>query len=96
MAKRRDIIYEKVKELSWEAVQKGQDPGVTASDVAESLQMDRGNVSKEMNLLASDGLLVKYTGRPVKFADKAANGNKSRKKRFIQISIWTERALSVM
>ncbi|WP_072526052.1 sigma 54-interacting transcriptional regulator [Clostridium sp. Marseille-P3244] len=72
MAKRRDIIYEKVKELSREAVHKGQDPGVTASDVAESLQMDRGNVSKEMNLLASDGLLVKYTGRPVKFADRAA------------------------
>ena len=70
MAKRQDLIYEKVKELSQIAVEEGKEPGVTAQEMSELLKMDRGNVSKEMNLLAAAGKLVKYEGRPVRFSEK--------------------------
>lgn len=72
MEKRQDIIYEKVKELSWQALERGEEPGVTAQETAQILQMDRGNVSKEMNQLAAKEKLIKYEGRPVRFCETAA------------------------
>lgn len=44
--------------------------GVTASEVASYLSLDRGNVSKDLNSLVKEGMLVKLPGRPVKFVDK--------------------------
>ena len=72
MVKRQDIIFEKVKELSLSALEHGEEPGVTAIEMSELLQMDRGNVSKEMNLLAAAGKLMKRQGRPVEFSESMA------------------------
>ena len=72
MVKRKDIIFEKVKEISWQALKVGREPGVTAQELAELLKMDRGNVSKELNQLAAEGKLEKYEGRPVRFGEKKA------------------------
>ena len=69
MIKRQDIIYEKIRELSWEALERCEEPGFTAQEIAEILKLDRGNVSKELNQLAGMGRLKKYEGRPVRFGD---------------------------
>lgn len=70
MIKRQDIIFEKVKEMCRKALDEGKTPGMTAQEIADLLSMDRGNVSKEMNLLASSGKLIKHEGRPVRFSEK--------------------------
>lgn len=72
MVKRQDIIYGKVKELSLQALEKNEEPGVTAQEAAEILEMDRGNVSKELNQLAALGRLLKQEGRPVRFSEPSA------------------------
>lgn len=69
MIKRQDIILNKVKELSLQALERHEEPGVTAQEAAELLKMDRGNVSKELNQLAASEKLLKKDGRPVRFSD---------------------------
>ena len=39
--------------------------GVNAADLAAVLQMDRANVSKELNRLVQEKVVVKVIGRPV-------------------------------
>ena len=63
MIKRQDIILNKVKELSLQALERHEEPGVTAQEAAELLKMDRGNVSKELNQLAASEKLLKKDGR---------------------------------
>lgn len=72
MTKRQELIYRKVKELSVKSIENNEIPGVTAQEISELLEMNRGNVSKEMNLLVSDQKLVKQDGRPVRFAETEA------------------------
>ncbi|MDH2887932.1 MULTISPECIES: sigma 54-interacting transcriptional regulator [Bacillus cereus group] len=58
--KRIDLIYD--------AIQKGNyTEGVTASDLATLLQLDRANVSSDLNKLVKDGRLCKTNTRPVRF-----------------------------
>ncbi len=42
--------------------------GATAADIAARLGIGRSNASMELNELARDGLIVKYPGKPVRFA----------------------------
>ncbi|MGG0512185.1 sigma 54-interacting transcriptional regulator [Bacillus pseudomycoides] len=58
--KRMDLIYN--------AMQKGNySEGVTASELATLLQLDRANVSSDLNKLVKDGRLSKTGTRPVRF-----------------------------
>lgn len=72
MTRRQEMIYKMVKELSFKSIEEDEMPGVTANEISEKLEMNRGNVSKEMNVLAAEHKLVKQEGRPVKFAEKEA------------------------
>ncbi|SFH51184.1 sigma 54-interacting transcriptional regulator [Pisciglobus halotolerans] len=71
MTKRIDRIYayviEKTSRLTEEAVQWGE--GVTTREVAEELDIQRSNSSKDLNLLVKEGKLAKIDGRPVKYVD---------------------------
>lgn len=54
------------KHITLKDIEAGYD-GVSAAVLAKRLQMDRANVSKELNVLYQDGEIVKVTGRPVYF-----------------------------
>ena len=43
--------------------------GVNAANLAAVLQMDRANVSKELNRLVQEKVVVKVIGRPVYYFD---------------------------
>ena len=45
--------------------------GITTKEIAASLNIQRTNASKDLNLLVKDGLLEKIEGRPVRYVDKA-------------------------
>lgn len=71
--KRIDKIYQFIKEWSvGETLQAGEPIGIEAGDVAERLQIIRSNVSRELNNLHRQGKIVKFSGRPVRYFDKAA------------------------
>lgn len=57
MERRIDRIYRFVSE----------NPNVTTKDVADSLDIQRTNASKDLNLLVKDGQLSKSEGRPVRY-----------------------------
>ncbi|MFD0770682.1 sigma 54-interacting transcriptional regulator [Bacillus sp. CGMCC 1.60114] len=58
--KRIDLIYE--------TIQKGTyTEGITASDLASELSLDRANVSSDLNKLVKEGRLFKSGTRPVRF-----------------------------
>jgi len=58
--KRIDAVYQKLKELD-----KG--PGVSASEIANSLGLSRANVSSDLNKLCNEGKAVKLGTKPVLF-----------------------------
>lgn len=58
--KRIEAVYEKLKEL-------GGEKGVSAIEIADSLNLDRANVSKDLNRLCDEGKAVKGKGKPVLF-----------------------------
>ncbi|QAA34388.1 sigma-54-dependent transcriptional regulator [Clostridium manihotivorum] len=60
--KRIDLILSKLKEIK---VSKPN--GVSASELAEELGLMRGNVSNDLNILASAGKAVKIKGKPTLF-----------------------------
>lgn len=65
--KRIDLVYNSIKTLD-----KGS--GVTTIEVSELLNLERSNVSKDLNLLVNEGLLYKNSSRPVKyFLNNATN-----------------------
>ena len=59
------FVSEKTKELSSEDIEKGA--GITTREVAEALDIQRSNASKDLNELVKDGLLLKTDGRPVRY-----------------------------
>ena len=70
--KREERIYEYIQAQSRELAQddfKGR-IGFDAQEVASALDILRNNVSKELNSLYRQGLLVKFLGRPVRYFDK--------------------------
>lgn len=58
--KRIDLIYDAVKKLD-----KGD--GITTTEISDYLNLERSNVSKDLNLLVKDNLLYKNNSRPVKY-----------------------------
>ncbi|PTM57887.1 sigma 54-interacting transcriptional regulator [Desmospora activa] len=64
--KRIDLIYEELKALTAEK-------GVSAVELAKRLQLDRTNVSRDLNQLWKAGKIQKSSGRPVLFSVKDQN-----------------------
>lgn len=58
--KRIDLIYNAMKTLD-------NGNGMTTIDVSNHLNLERSNVSKDLNLLVSNGKLYKNSSRPVKY-----------------------------
>lgn len=70
--KRSERIYQYIKERSAALAGKklvGQ-VGFDAQEIASELDILRNNVSKELNELHRQDLIVKFTGRPVRYFDK--------------------------
>jgi len=69
--KRKDkvlaYVLEKTSTLKDKDIEIGG--GVTASEVAESLEILRSNASKDLNLLTREGHLEKTDSRPVRYYD---------------------------
>ena len=70
--KRSERIYQYIKERS--AALAGQkltgQIGFDAQEIASELDILRNNVSKELNELHRQDMIVKFTGRPVRYFDK--------------------------
>lgn len=64
---RKNQIYEVL-------VQQSNEHGFTANDIAKKLNLDRANVSSDLNKLVKEGLLDKSNSRPVVFKIKLKNG----------------------
>lgn len=58
--KRIDLIHDAMKKLD-----KGD--GITTAKISDYLNLERSNVSKDLNLLVKDNLLYKNNSRPVKY-----------------------------
>lgn len=71
--KRIDFIYEKLKALA-------NEEGISAGELAERLQLDRANVSRDLNRLWKAGKIEKIAGRPVLFTVKDQTGIQERAK----------------
>ncbi|GGE81509.1 sigma 54-interacting transcriptional regulator [Priestia taiwanensis] len=57
------------KELIYEAVKQHQTTGgISAAEIANILNLDRANVSSDLNKLTKEGLLLKTNTRPVRFS----------------------------
>ena len=71
--KRRERIYAYIREKSesWPGDRFRGRIGFDAQEIAEALDMLRNNVSKELNALHRQGKIVKFSGRPVLYFDKA-------------------------
>ena len=70
---RKESVYLKLKELT-ECVS-GEKAGIhecgfSAGEIAALLNLDRTNVSRDLNNLVSEGRVTKLSGRPVKFLIK--------------------------
>ncbi|RLQ94849.1 sigma 54-interacting transcriptional regulator [Falsibacillus albus] len=65
---RQTRIFQAIKEM-------GADTGATASQIARNLQLDRANVSHDLNNLYKEGKLKKSKGRPIYFSLEE-NGDK--------------------
>ena len=72
--KRNERIYNYIQENSAKYTKeqlKGQ-VGFDAQEIAAELDILRNNVSKELNELHRQDKIIKFTGRPVRYFDKAA------------------------
>lgn len=58
--KRIDLIFNTIK-----ALDKGD--GVTTSEISNNLNLERSNVSKDLNVLVNNGALYKNNSRPVRY-----------------------------
>lgn len=58
--KRIDLVFNTVKELDL-------GNGITTTDIAEKLNIERANISRDLNLLVKEGILFKNSSRPVKY-----------------------------
>lgn len=70
--RRVNRVLRKLKELSntQMALYRSEIQGVTATDVAHSLGLERANVSKDLNKLVTEGRALKINSRPVLFFDQ--------------------------
>ncbi|WP_213974636.1 sigma 54-interacting transcriptional regulator [Tepidanaerobacter acetatoxydans] len=67
---RKDKIYNKLKELGKSiSTTEKQMAGFSATQLSEHLGIRRNTVSHELNRLVKEGLVVKQSGRPVRFLD---------------------------
>ena len=70
---RKESVYLKLKELT-ECVSGEKagthECGFSAGEIAALLNLDRTNVSRDLNNLVSEGRVTKLSGRPVKFLIK--------------------------
>lgn len=73
MKKRIDRVYEVVKEHTGHLTSRDLDStsGLTTQDVAELLDIQRSNASKDLNALVKEGILDKLAGRPVRYVMKS-------------------------
>ena len=62
MIKRIDLIFKKLKELG-----EFNKEGISASYIAEELNLNRANVSNDLNKLVIDGKAIKVKGKPTLF-----------------------------
>lgn len=74
MLRKTKILEELIRQcntFSYNDIESGKE-GVTAKDLSDLLQMDRTNVSKELNALHQDGQVIKINGRPVYYFAKTS------------------------
>lgn len=62
MVKRIDLIFTKLKDLT-----EFNKEGISASHIAEELNLSRANVSNDLNKLVIDGKVIKVKGKPTLF-----------------------------
>ena len=69
---RRDSVYAAVRRATSAALSSPHSPPVWihAGEIAQQLQLDRANVSRELNKLYSDGQLIKVQGKPTLFLSR--------------------------
>ncbi|MGX8833005.1 sigma 54-interacting transcriptional regulator [Amedibacillus sp. YH-ame6] len=69
---RKSRIYDCLKRLcqdiTQQQIEQGFD-GITAAEIAQILDLDRANTSKELNQLQQDKMVIKTMGRPVYYFD---------------------------
>ncbi|MDD4570821.1 MAG: sigma 54-interacting transcriptional regulator, partial [Tepidanaerobacteraceae bacterium] len=77
MTKRSNQIYKyvKTKSAGFSLQDLKNSPGLTAKDVADELGLIRNNVSKELNELVKEQILVKIKTKPVYFFDRQSFEN---------------------
>lgn len=79
---RKECVYLKLKELTEDQTgAQGASPaaGFSAGDIAGILGLDRTNVSRDLNMLAAEGRVLKISGRPVRFTLKDRGRRLSKK-----------------
>lgn len=65
LSKRMERIYQYLVDKENKSSALDQDVSVTTVEIAEALQIQRSNVSKDLNQLVREGRLIKLDGRPV-------------------------------
>ena len=70
--KRREKIYAYIRQQSegYTRAQLQGQVGMDAQEIAQALDVLRNNVSKDLNELQREGVIVKFSGRPVRYFDK--------------------------
>lgn len=63
-----EALKESCNEIVLKDIENGYD-GISASEIADALSIDRANTSKELNQLVKDQMAVKVIGRPVYYFD---------------------------
>lgn len=69
---RRDNVYASVRRATTASLSSPHSPPswATASQIAQQLNLDRANVSRELNRLHSDGHLIKVQGKPTLYISR--------------------------
>ncbi|MGF7398322.1 sigma-54-dependent transcriptional regulator [Thermoanaerobacterium thermosaccharolyticum] len=73
--KRKEIVFEKLKELCLKKYKNFNNKnlkrfGFSAQELSEILNLDRANVSKDLNELVKERKIIKFVGRPILFFPK--------------------------
>ena len=66
--KRIDLVYNSLKDLD-----KGE--GISTIELSEYLNLERSNVSKDLNNLVKNGMVFKNNSRPVRYFFNNPNTN---------------------
>lgn len=69
---RKDIIFSYLKEYTQNTfLQHGDisNPGIDARSIAQALSLDRANVSRDLNELYREGMVIKLLGKPTRYLD---------------------------